>query len=183
MLSGEGKSVIELLRAILVSEMEMGEDRVMIYDEKWKIPTDKELFITLELKSVRTIANRKAYEDVDGTLQEVQMLNTQERYVIGIFSADFSAYQRKEEVAMAFNSDFAQSTMEANSFSMSRVLPAEDLSQLEASQMLRRFDIEVVVLAWYEKSKAVKYYDSYRVRVQTEDTTVNFDQPTEDPNA
>lgn len=158
--------------------MALDDERANIYDEKWKIPKDEGLFVTVELKSAVAFANRKAHEENEaGGLDQVQTVNAQERYVVGVFSRDLSAYLRKEEVAMAMSSDYAQRVMEDNSFRVSRVLPALDLSNLEASAMLRRFDVEVVVLAWYEKRSAVRYYDTFKVKANTEQMSREFTQP------
>lgn len=178
---GDGLTPIELLRNIIVQEMELPSEHVIIYDEKFKIPPVDTLFAVIELKSARTISNRKSYDGTDPEeLLQVQDLNTQERYVVGIYSRDFSAYQRKEEVAFALASDYAEQVMCKNGFQVSRILEPQDLSQLEASAMLRRFDIEVVMLCWYKKSKAVEYYDTFDVELRTEQVELEFTQKTEE---
>ncbi len=69
---------------------------------------------------------------------------------------------------MAIRSYYAQQQMERNSFMIARIAPIQDLSQLEETALLYRFDVDIVVLAWYEKSKLSEYYNQFSGVVDTE---------------
>ncbi len=149
-IDGVPQTTLDLLRTILINQMPMREDRVNIYDEKWKIPPDEEMFITLEYRNSKAISNRNTF--VSGsTPSEVQDVNMLENITIGIFSRNRSAMQRKEEVLMAVMSSYAQSLQEAYAFKVSRIGSIEDLSALEATAMLKRYDVNLTVYAWYQK--------------------------------
>ena len=180
--TAEGRMPIELLQQFLASFMGLKDDRVFIYGERFKIPADDGLFVVVELKYAKQISARNEEElQSDASMISVQHINTQERYIVGVFSRDLSALRRHQEVPFALASIACQQLQEQNSFKISRINPAQDLTALEASAELRRFDIEVVVLASYELRKAIEYYNSYAVRVVTDEGQArNFTQQTGD---
>lgn len=142
---------MDLLRMILVDQMCLDPDRVNIYDEKWKIPSIDDLFIVLEYRRGKCIGNRNTFISTGGEPEEHQNLNMLEDITIGVFSRNRSATQRKEEVLLAIMSSYAQSLQEAYAFKIARAGIIQDLSELEGSAMLKRYDIEVRVFAWYKK--------------------------------
>ncbi len=154
---------MDLLRLILVNQMDLGKERVNVYDEKWKIPPDEELFIVLEYRSGKCIANRNTFVGEDET--EVQDVNMLEHITVGVFSRNRSATQRKEEVLMAILSSFAQGLQEKYAFKIARIGPIDDLSALEGTAMLKRYDIDLSVFAWYTKTINPDYFTSYRLKV------------------
>jgi hypothetical protein len=178
---GKVKITLDFIRDIIIHELELQEDQVVIYNQKWMIPNDDRLYITVEYNGTpKTIASRNSFNSE--TQEEEQVINTQENIVLGILSRGIIALQRKEEVIMALGSIYSQQTQEANSFQIGYVAPIQNLTKLEASALLYRFDIPFNVLAWYEKSKTVDFYDSYTGRVKTEEVTVDFTQPVVDPD-
>ena len=86
---------------------------------------------------------------------------------------------------MAFNSVYAQQIQEINSFKISRNIRIEDISFLEATARLYRFDLHLVVFAWYNKTKTTDFYDSFSARLLVNDgeplIEVEFDQPLTNP--
>ncbi len=144
---------LDLIRKIIVNQMDMPEERVNIYDEKWKIPTDEELFITIEYRNSTCIANNNYFKNEEGyeTPLEYQEVNMLEKIVVGVFSRDQSAIQRKEEVLMAIMSSYSQFIQEQYSFKIARAAHPQDLSALEGVAMLKRYDIELSVYTWYQK--------------------------------
>lgn len=170
---------IQYLRDILIEEMDLDDDRVLVYNQKINLPTDDGLFVVVEFKHAKPFSARSSWT-TDNPPQEVQEVNMQEFYTIGVFSRSLEALQRKHEVYMAFASQYSQQVQEEQSFKISRCLPFQDLSPLEETALLYRFDIEVVVLAWYEKKKTLDYYDSYTgsAVLDPSDLKETFTQPT-----
>jgi len=164
---------IDYIRNIIIEEMELEEDRVYIYNQKFTIPKDDELFIVLEYNGApKVISNRNYMDMTEEPPVEVNDLNMQERIVVGVFSKNESALQRKEEVLMAIHSIYSQNVQEQYSFRIFRSSVIEDLSFLEASALLYRFDIPLIVNAWYKKTKEKTYYEVFQTQV-----TVNDGQP------
>jgi len=178
---------MDLLRLIIVNQMGLDPEKVNIYDEKWTIPPTEDLYIVLEYRSGKLIANRNTFVSTGGDPIEEQDINVLEQITIGVFSKDRSATQRKEEVFMALLSSYAQNLQEKYSFKISRIGPIVDLSTLEGVAMLKRYDIDISVFAWYEKTINPTYLDSFTIKViddlgNGKDIIVNIDQTLTNPS-
>ncbi len=173
-------SPVQLLRLILLNQMSLQEARVNIYNQKWDIPTDDKIFISVGFMASKVYASRNENYVLEGVYKSRQLLNVQEIWDINIFSRSTEALFRKEEVVMALTSQYAQQIQEKYNFSIGRI-PASfnDLSDLEGSARIYRFGINVPVLAWYKKEKTADYFDSFSAEVYTEYAPViAFEQPT-----
>lgn len=147
---------MDLMRLILINQMALQPERVNVYDEKWVMPNIEDMFLTLEYRNATCISNNSQFINTSAspasTPIEIQTVNMFEKIVVGVFSRTREAIRRKEEVLMAFSSSYAQLMQETWSFKVSRNASIEDLSVLEGNAMLRRFDIEFSVFAWYQKT-------------------------------
>lgn len=179
---------IDLIREVVMRELNLSDDRVYIYNQKFTIPPVDGLMVVVAFKASKIIANRNNTRvNADDLLEEVQDLNTQEMLSVMIFSRNEEALQRKEEVVMALYSVFSQQLQEKYSFRIFRMSPIQDMSQLEGSAILYRFDIDITMMSWYQKIKKVEFYDSYRTKVRVNngqpDEVVEFDQPITNPTS
>jgi hypothetical protein len=163
---------MDLLRIILLAEMGIQDDHLSIYDQKWVIPPFEDMFIVLEYRNGIPIGNNNYFDTscADGIPREVQLVNKLEKIVVGVFSRNDEAMYRKDEVAMALMSQYSQLIQEGYSFKIARVMPDEDLSFLEGTAMLKRYDIEVSVYAWYKKIKNANYImPPFNIQVTAQD--------------
>lgn len=179
---------LDLLREIVKQEMSLKEDRIFIYGQPFIIPSDRNLFVNIEYKYSKIYSNRNLTPVNNGNITEEQNLNTQEFLTIQLFSRSFEALRRKEEAVMALKSIYAQQLQEKYSFRLSWNPQILDLSSLEASAMLYRFDVPVVILTAYQKIKSIEWFDSYRGQVIANDQGTgeiieDFTQPLTDPTA
>lgn len=172
---GTIQTTLDFLRDIIATEMELPEDRVFIYDERAKLPTDKGLFVVLSYKGApKVIANRNIPQTSVSDLSEDQEINMQEIIAIDVMSQNREALERKEEVLMAINSMYSQGIQEKNSFKIFRNPSIEDLSALEGAAMLKRYELSVVVFSWYSKVKLADYYEKFSAELNTEDETITI---------
>ena len=156
------RETIKLIADIIKSEMSLNDDQIIIYNQKFNIPDFESLFISVGLQSFKSFGNRRSYEDRSGVFFEVQDLSQQEIISIDIYSRNDEARLRKEEVLMSLNSTLAQQTQEENSFHISRIpIGFNDISEVEASARLNRYNLSIAVLSWYKKEKIVPYYDNF----------------------
>lgn len=174
---------LDLLRDIVQQEMSLKDNQIYIYGQPFLMPTGTGLFVVIEYKYSKVYSNRNLTPVNDGDISEEQNVNTQEFLTVQLFSRNFEALRRKEEVAMALKSVYAQQTQEKYAFKLSVNPQILDLSSLEASAMLYRYDVPVVVLTAYQKTKAIKWFDNYTVDVDVNDgvpdMTAEFTQPTD----
>lgn len=172
---------LDLLRDIVQQEMALADDRIFIYAQPLKLPTDQNLFVNIEYKYSKIYSNRNLTPVNMGAISEEQNVNTQEFLTVQVFSRSFEALQRKEEAAMALRSVYAQQMQEKYAFKLSVNPQILDASSLEASAMLYRYDIPVVVLTAYQKTKKISYFDSFQTAVRVNDgqpdMTAEFTEP------
>lgn len=174
---------LDLLRDIVQQDMGIKDDRIFIYGQEYNLPTDRNLFVIIEFKYAKPYSNRNLTPVVDNVISEEQNLNAQEFLTIQIFSRSFEALQRRFEPAMALKSIYAQQLQEKYSFKLSWNPQILDLSILEESAMLYRFDLPVIMLTAYQKTKPVTWFDSFTAQVDVNDgepdMIVDINQPTE----
>jgi hypothetical protein len=171
-INGQQQTSMELLRIILLEEMCLKPDHVNLYDQKWVIPPLDDMFIVLEYRNGIPIGNNNYFDTScpDGIPREVQLVNKLEKIVVRVFSRTDEAMYRKDEVSMALMSQYSQFIQESYSFSIARIMPDIDLSELEGTAMLKRYDIEVSVYAWYKKIKKANYIvPPFNIQVTAED--------------
>ncbi len=172
---GSYYTTLELIRDILVAEMGIDIERVNIFNQKFKIPTDDGLFITIEANGAPQImSNRNITVPTINSFTEVQEINTREMIAVSFMSRNLDAYTRAPEALMAIASLKAQQVCEQNAFKIARISPIVNLSGLEGSAMLYRYEISLVVFGWYEKTKAGDYFDTFTADLYTEKEEVHI---------
>jgi rRNA pseudouridine-1189 N-methylase Emg1 (Nep1/Mra1 family) len=163
------KEPIKSLRDIIMSEMGIENDRIVIYNQKWNLPNNFDIFISLGILTEKVFSNKTSHEDRgENGLYEVQTLNLMELISVDIFSADNTARMRKEEVVMAMSSTFSEQTQEKYSFKIG-LIPSgfSNVSSVETSKALNRYNITIPVLSWRKKEKQIDYFDKYDYEILT----------------
>lgn len=162
------RSPILCLRDILIQEMTLDPSRVNLYNQKFKLPTDEDLFIVIAHTASKAY-RVKNDATVNSNFYDCQYLNVHEIYDISILSRSDEAYFRKEEVLMALASQYAQQVQEQYAFQIARIPSGfNDVSEVEGAARLYRYVISVPVLAWYSKQRTQNYYDTFNGAVSTE---------------
>jgi hypothetical protein len=179
----ENITSLDLLRDIVMQEMDLDDDQIYIYAQPNIIPTDKRLYVVIEYKYSKVYSNRNLNIPSNTALTEEQNVNTQEFLTVQLFSRSFEALRRKEEVPMALNSYYAETIQEKYSFRLSTNPQILDLTSIEASAMLYRYDVPVVVLSAYQKIKTMEWFNSFVTNVRVNDgqpdMTATFTEPVE----
>jgi hypothetical protein len=172
-------TVFQFLRSIIIHELEIDEKRVMIFNQKWTIPSYEHMFVVLECQPSQTISSKNFTKDntETGEFEEIQELNLREHINIQLFSRNMEAMTRKEEVVAALSSIYAQQLQAQYAFKILNRNPSiEDLSLLEGAAQLFRYDIPVIMSTWYQKKKKVDFYDQFPVQVNMNDGLPNIDK-------
>ena len=166
---GQKQGAIDLIRDILVEEFELDDDRVIIYDERTKLPTDEGLFILVAATGdPRVISNRNIPVPLTSSMSEDQQVNLQEQITISVMSRNFEATYRRWEVFAALKSIYAQQVQEEQAFKIFPNGSISDLSALEGAAMLKRYDCNVTTFTWYSKTKVVDYYEHFSAEITTD---------------
>lgn len=159
-------SPLLLLCDIIQKEMNL-PNRVWLWDQKIFQPKDNELYIIVSVLNAYPFANTNAFED--GV--EVQSVNMKATIGIDLISRGPAARDRKEELILALESNYARRQQDTNSFYVAK-LPVSfvNLSELDGSAIPYRFHIDVNMQYFFRKSKATEFYSEFeQPEVTTED--------------
>lgn len=155
------ESIIVVMN-ILIEEMELDSQQIAVYNQKFDIPRNFDIFLYLSYLSQKHFGATLRYETINDIFTEIKSISVQQIIGIDIVSRGREAQLRKEEVVLAFNSTFARQQMSENVLKLATLpLTFLDLSNLEGPAILNRYHMELVVLTLFEKQKAVGFYDKF----------------------
>lgn len=167
---------IKVIADVLQRELELQPNQVMLGYEKFNIPeSNLGLYIDLVYLGGKVISNANYSVDSGESMDEVQEALMLHTIQIDLLSFDASARVRKEEIAMALGSIYAQSQMDQHSMQISRQpTPFVDAASLEETKMLNRFTTTILVTALHRKVKAAPFFDSFPAALLTGQDNVKF---------
>lgn len=158
-------STQSLICGLLRAYMALETEQVVVYNQKWKIPADTRLYISVSsLGPQKQYGATVEYRDNDDQSALVEDVATASREMIGvdIYSRGQDALNRKEEVMMALASTAAQQLCERYAIKIARIpLTFVDASGLESTARLNRFHLSFAVLRTRTRSSVVQFYDTF----------------------
>lgn len=145
---------------IIRTEMDLAEEQVHIYQQKWTRPNDHRLWITVGIVTSKNFGSSRRIDDF-GNQQQVSHQSA--LLGIDICGIDTEALDRKDQVGMALQSFYAQQLQEMHGFSLGRLpaAPLVNLSAIEGPAIPFRFNLTVQVQYAVDKARAVEYFDSF----------------------
>jgi len=155
---------IKVVADILQSELDLKADQMVLYNQKFDIPPDDRLYLSLAVLGAKTFGASTRYvaDPVTLDLNEEQAVNRQEMYSLMIYSRSSEARTRNWEVPAALVSTFSQQMQEKYSLKIAQVPTAMmDISEQEGTARLNKYSLTFNVLAAYTKTKGVQYFDSF----------------------
>lgn len=162
--------LINLIVGLIRDYMSLDRDQVVLYNQKWKIPADSRLYISVGMLAIKFYAPCTAHEPCDEGLKEIVSVNSQETYSINVMSRSQEALERNNEVIMAFNSTMGQQLCDAQSVKLARLpLGMNNISQVEGTAILNRFVCTITALCARSQERIVQYYDKF----QTTELVIN----------
>ncbi len=158
------KEPIKILVELLLAELGLKAEQVTLYNQEFPIPPDERFYINLSILGTKTFGARNKYEKdpVTDELREVQGINRQEMISLLAYSKSAEARERNWEIPLVFSSTLAEQLMEKHSFKIGRVPTSMfDVSEGEGAARINRYNITFLVLAAYQKTKDVEYFDKF----------------------
>ena len=165
-----------ILADIIENFMSLGNGRIFIDNQNFKMPTDTGLFVVLQQISSNNYSTTNKFIPADEGQeggQELITYRSQESYNINVMSRDSSARQRKEEVIMALNSDFSKNQQEKYSFKLAKISNSfNNISDVEGEAVLSRYVFNINLIAWYSSIRDTAYYDQFsnQILIDNNDT-------------
>lgn len=154
------RETVLIIRDIIKTGMALAEDRIFIYNQDYKIPPDRGLFVVIQHNSSQPYSSINTFDSVNN--KEKLSVSLREEYTINIMSRNPDAMQRKEEIYLALNSDYARNQQGTYQFKLAwfgqRLI---NVSALEGGSILNRFVIDISALRSYDKNSDTLYYDDF----------------------
>lgn len=145
--------------------MELRPEQVVLYNQKWKMPNDDGLYITVGIIGTKPYGNNREYQNNEDqtALEEVLTQHTQEIYSIHVFSRSQAAVDRKEEILFYLASTACQQDQEAASFKLATIpVSFVDTSLTEGAGRLNKFTITINALRMLTTTRIVQYFDTFQ---------------------
>ena len=143
---------------IIKEGMELDAKQVYLYNQKINIPTDSDVYVAVGVLSCKPFSNTIEYLDD----QSIQTTNFMASLSIDILSRSIDALNRKEELIMALNSQYARQQQEKNSFGIAKISSTfNNLSEIEGAAIPYRFNLSVNIQYYVKKVKDIDYFDNF----------------------
>lgn len=155
---------IKIIGEILKTELNLKPDQVILYNQKFDIPADYRMYLSLSILGAKNFAGYTDYfaDPVSGELVETQVVNRQEMISILAYSRSDEARTRNWEIPAALVSAYSQQLQEENSVKIGTLpVSMNDVSEVEGTDRLNRYVLTFMVLAAYKKEKSVQYFDTF----------------------
>jgi hypothetical protein len=153
-------SPIKLLCDIVQTYLDLDDNQVFIYNQKFQIPPDLRLYVAVSELAIKTIGNNLKYDSTSG-FDSVNDSIFNAQISINIFSKSTLALEQKELVIQSLMSVYSQQQQQANGFSLSRISQAVPLNFLEGSAIPYRYNVTLQMQYSIKKKLAVSYYDDF----------------------
>lgn len=161
---------VNLLVGLIRSYMGLKANQVVVYNQKWRIPNDDQIYITVGYLAQKPYGANAVFETFGQTpakprgagLKEVISVNSQETFTINAYSRGDEVVLRKDEIVMALASTAAQQLCEANSIKLGKIpVSMTDISGLDGTSMMNRFVVTINALCARSQERVVEYFDEF----------------------
>lgn len=155
-------SPVALVCDIIQKGMDLSADQVWMWDQKINTPNDSRLYVAVGVASCKPFANTNRPDTSGSGMDSIQSTNFMATLSIDILSRSLDAVNRKEELLMALNSNYAQYQQSANSFFLAPISTGfVNLSEVDGAAIPYRFNITVNMQYSITKTSAVAYFDDF----------------------
>lgn len=157
-------TVLLLFCDVLQTQLGLTNGRVYLWDQKLFQPTDSGLYIAVSELRCKPFGNVNTPVSSGGGLNSVQSVNMYSQLQIDVISRDTEARDRKEEIIMALDSDYARLQQTANGFYIGKLPPGAqfvNLSQIDGAAIPYRYSIAASLQYAISKTSAVPYFNTF----------------------
>ena len=153
---------LELLCDIIRKEMELENDQVYIFDQKYTMPNDSRVYVTVGVLSEKPFSRSNRIEEIGGVFSEISTANFRSILSVNVQSKSTEALYRNVDAMIALNSNYSRTQQEANNF---YIAPLSDqinnISEIDGSGIPYRFNFGATMQYSKIKVKSITYYDTF----------------------
>lgn len=154
-------SPLMLVCDIIQRGLGLAEGRVYLWDQKIMQPTDSGLYVAVSMPSANPIGSSNRFNG--DTSKSDQYVTMQGVVDIDLISRDGSARDRKEELILALDSDYARFQQDANSFYVGKLSTRfVNLSEIDGAAIPYRYKATVKMQYMYVKNRTAQFYDEFQ---------------------
>lgn len=166
-------TVLTYICDLLQSELELADDQVVEYNNKWIVPNDQRMYVVLTIFSCKPFSNYRSEIATTDGMQTQQVTNFQALLQIDAISRSKIALDRKEEILMALNSIAAEQSQLANGYLIGKITTGfVNNSSIDGAAIPYRFTLSLNIQYAVTKTKDIDFYDSFTKEVHTENDVV-----------
>jgi hypothetical protein len=153
----EWKEPVKILADILSEELELPQERVFIANDGRELPKDDSLYIVLTVNNTTPFGSNVEQKETSDSMIEIQSLNFKQTIIVSLISKNSDARTTAYEVINAISSLYSIQQQEKYACHIARLSPINDVSFLENTARLSRFDVAINMISWKEKRKTINY--------------------------
>ena len=151
---------LELFCDIISNQMGLSQGQAYLWDQKILIPTDSRLYVAVGVISCKPFANSNTIDPTTGN--SLQSVNMQAFLSVDRLSRGPDARDRKEQVILALESQYARSQQELNSFYVGKISSGfVNLSTIDGAAIPYRFNISVQIQYFVSSASAQQYFNTF----------------------
>lgn len=150
---------------VIQNQLGLAVGRVYLWDQKIPEPNDAGLYVAVSVISCKPFASRNLPDGSGSGLNSGQSVSMYAQLQVDVISRDTEARDRKEEVILAIDSDYARQQMAANSFYIGKLPPGSqfvNLSGQDGAAIPYRFNISIALQYVFVKTQAVQYFNNFK---------------------
>lgn len=163
---------LNLVVSLLREFMGLAADQAVVYNQKWKVPTDNRIYLTVSYVSPgKVYLNTSEQRDGFSTnaageqvpaLIETSHVGTSSIIGLDVYSRSEEARKRKDEAVAAFGSFYAQQLSEKYSLRPGKI-PATfaDLSRIDGVARLSRYHVAISMMRVTESSRVIEFFADF----------------------
>ena len=153
-------SVGQVICDIIATDMSLDSTRVVEYGQDYKAPSDSGIYIILSQGDSKVLSYINIFDY--HTNKEIKKVNTYTPFTAEITSKNHDAVDRKEEILMAIISQYSLEKQEENQFKVFRAGNIIDLTFIEGTSSLYRFNVPLIVAHTKTKKTGVTYFNKFQ---------------------
>jgi len=153
------KDPIKIIADILTQITGLSADRIVLYNQNWKPPTDWDAYIIVKEDVSKDIGNNKTFDP--DTEEEVHYYNRSVDYIIDVSSVGGQAREINDLVKMAIVSSYAENQAELYQLKISRRPQVLDVSFIEGARAMTRKRHTINIIHTTERRIPAAVYDKF----------------------
>ena len=150
----------QVLRDIIINELDVSPELVVIYGGRFDAPKDDSVYILLKRSTSRVVASNNTFDgDTD---EEVKSVTRYTTINVELISTSNDVLSISDDVLMSLTSNYAQRLSDEHSMRVFRTQTVTDLTAVEGSGPLYRFQIPVIISSVHVKRTNIEPYERFR---------------------